>query len=149
MSRHGWRRFSGSDAVGGHARQPHVVVGAAVAVFLATGVMPLVYMLAAAIGDVSLGVLWLDARQRVFLSNSAVLAIASAALATMIGAPLGFGLARVRVAKAVLRVALATPVLLPPYVVALAWVYLGGSAGAPPRGRACSPAGRIACPPQR
>ena len=31
--------------------------------------------------------------------------------------------------RALLRVALAAPVLLPPYVVALAWTYLGGSRG--------------------
>lgn len=108
-----------------------VFVGAAVGVFFTTGVLPLVYMLATSVGDVPASALFLDARQRALLSNSAVLAAATAALATLIGVPLGFGLARVPTPRsAVLRIALAAPVLLPPYIVALAWVYIGGSAGA-------------------
>ena len=46
-------------------------------------------------------------------------------LATLVGAPLGFALARVTLPfKAPLRIALAAPAVLPPYVVALAWTYL-------------------------
>jgi iron(III) transport system permease protein len=42
------------------------------------------------------------------------------------GAPLGLALARIAFpGKSLLRVALAAPILLPPYVVALAWTYLG------------------------
>jgi iron(III) transport system permease protein len=102
------------------------VLGAAVAVFVITSVMPLVYMLVVATGDVPSGVLWLDARQRTLLSNSALLAVGTAVLSTMLGAPLGFGLARTPMAhRAVVRILLAAPLLLPPYTVALAWAYLG------------------------
>jgi iron(III) transport system permease protein len=108
-----------------------LIIGVAVGVFLVTGVLPLLYMLATSVGDVPLNVLFLDARQRGLLYTSGLLAMATALLATAIGAPLGFGLARVPAArKVVLRVLLAAPMLLPPYIVALAWVYIGGSAGA-------------------
>ena len=108
----------------------HVIIGAAVAVFLVTGVLPLVYMLATSIGDVPVRVLLLDARQRQLLANSSLLATAAALLAAAIGVPLGFGLARLSVpGTSLLRIVLAAPVLLPPYIVALAWVYVGGSAG--------------------
>jgi iron(III) transport system permease protein len=106
-----------------------LIIGAAVAAFAATSALPLVYMLATTIDDVALSVLLLDARQRTLLGNSALLATVSAALATVIGAPLGFGLARVAAAqKAVVRIALTAPLLLPPYTLALAWVYVGGGA---------------------
>ena len=103
-----------------------VVIGAAITVFVITSVTPLVYMLGMAIGDVPSGVLWLDARQRTLLSNSALVSVGTAVLATILGAPLGFGLARMPLThRAVVRIVLAAPVLLPPYTVALAWVYLG------------------------
>ena len=116
------------------AESPHsraLIIGVAVGVFLVTGVLPILYMVATSVGDVPLKVLFLDARQRGLLYTSGMLAMATALLATAIGAPLGFGLARVPAArKVVLRVLLAAPMLLPPYIVALAWVYVGGSAGA-------------------
>jgi iron(III) transport system permease protein len=72
--------------------------------------------------------MWLDARQQGLLWNTARLGLGTALLATAIGAPLGLALARIAVrGKSLLRVALAAPVLLPPYVVALAWTYLGNS----------------------
>ena len=57
-------------------------------------------------------------------------ALGTALLATAIGAPLGIALARMSLPrKALLRLALAAPVLLPPYIVGLAWTYLGSSGG--------------------
>jgi iron(III) transport system permease protein len=112
-------------------RSRSVILGAAIGLFLLTSVLPLVYMLVTSLRDVPVSVLFLDARQRTLLYNSGLLAGATAVLATLIGVPLGFGLARVPMAgKAVMRIALTAPVLLPPYIVALAWVYVGGSAGA-------------------
>lgn len=112
-------------------RSRSLITGAAVGVFLLTSVLPLVYMLLTSLRDVPLSVLALDTRQRTLLYNSALLASATAVLTTLVGVPLGFGLARVAMPRrAVLRIALAAPVLLPPYIVALAWVYVGGSAGA-------------------
>lgn len=107
-----------------------LIVGAASGLFLVTTVLPLAYMAATSIGDVPAGVLLLEARQRTLLLNSALLATEAAALATLIGVPLGFGLARSRRGRtAAVRVALAAPLLLPPYILALAWVYAGASAG--------------------
>jgi iron(III) transport system permease protein len=67
----------------------------------------------------------LDIRQRGLLYNTAALGAATAMLSTLVGVPLGFALARVALPlKPLLRIALAAPALLPPYVVALAWTYL-------------------------
>ena len=107
------------------------VLGIASAAFGVVCILPLAYMLAqagASGGDHA--ALLLDARQRSLLSNTAALGIGTALLATLIGAPLGLALARVAVpSKPVWRIALSAPVLLPPYVMGLAWVHLTGSAG--------------------
>jgi iron(III) transport system permease protein len=105
-----------------------VVVVIAVALFVGCCLLPVFYVLTAplSIGNVGSTRVWLDARQRGLLWNSAGLGLGTALLATAIGAPMGFALARVAFRrKSLLRVALAAPVLLPPYVVALAWTYLG------------------------
>jgi iron(III) transport system permease protein len=107
-----------------------VFLGSAVGVFLVTGVLPIAYMLVTSIRDATLDVLLLDDRQRTLLVNSGLLAGATAAWTILIGVPLGFGLARMPVPRrGLVRMALATPVLLPPYIVALAWTYIGGTAG--------------------
>lgn len=108
-----------------------LAVGAALAAFAVLCGLPFAYMLAqAGTSGTTYAALMLDARQRVLLSNTAALGAGVALLATLIGAPLGLVLARVPLRfKPAWRIALAAPLLLPPYVVALAWVYLGGSAG--------------------
>jgi iron(III) transport system permease protein len=74
--------------------------------------------------------LLIDARQRSLLQNSVVMSAGAALLATALGAPLGFYLARGSARlRSALRLALIAPLLLPPYVIALAWTYLGGGAG--------------------
>ena len=107
-----------------------VVVAIAVMLFVACCVLPVAYVLAAPLssGTIRSRGVWLDARQWGLLWNTTRLGVGTALLATAIGAPLGLALARVAVrGKALLRVALAAPVILPPYVVALAWTYLGTS----------------------
>lgn len=108
-----------------------LVVGAAVAAFVLFCALPLAYMLAqSAMARATFAPLLLDARQRVLFSNTAILGIGTALVSTLIGAPLGVALARVAMPfKPALRLALAAPAVLPPYVIGLAWVYLGGSAG--------------------
>lgn len=110
-----------------------VVVGLATAVFLVCSVLPLAYLLATACADATGGdvaSMLLDARQRSLLYNTARLGIGTAILATAVGVPLGIALARVPLRrKALIRLGLAAPVLLPPYIIALSWVYLGGSRG--------------------
>lgn len=109
-----------------------VMIGAAFATLLICCVLPIAYLLATALGDGSgaYGAVILDGRQRGLLYNTALLGIGTALLATAIGAPLGVALARVPLPrKAAIRLCAASPLLLPPYVVALAWIYLGGSRG--------------------
>jgi iron(III) transport system permease protein len=105
------------------------VVGTATATFLVCCVLPIGYLLTVSLNGMDAhSALVLDARQRRLLSNTALLGIGAALLATAIGAPLGIALARIRLPqKAVLRLALAAPVLLPPYIVGLAWTHLAGS----------------------
>jgi iron(III) transport system permease protein len=71
-----------------------------------------------------------EARQRTLLLNSTLLGAGAAVLASLIGVPLGFLLARADLpAKRFFRLALVVPLVIPPYILALAWIYLGGSAG--------------------
>jgi iron(III) transport system permease protein len=107
------------------------VVGVAVAVFVVCCVLPVGYLLAVSLSGVEpYSALVLDARQRRLLYNTALLGTGTALLATAIGAPLGLALARVPLPrKALLRLALSAPVLLPPYIVGLAWTYLGSGGG--------------------
>ena len=107
-----------------------VVVTIAVMLFVACCLLPVAYVLTAPLSswNIDLRGVWLDARQQGLLWNTARLGVGTALLATAIGAPLGLALARIAFrGKSLLRVALAAPVLLPPYVVALAWTYLGSS----------------------
>jgi iron(III) transport system permease protein len=107
------------------------VVGIAITVFVVCCVMPVGYLLVASLSGIDASsVLVLDARQRRLLLNTALLGLGTALLATAIGAPMGLALARISLRrKALLRLALAAPVLLPPYIVGLAWTYLGSSTG--------------------
>ena len=107
------------------------VVGIAIAVFVVCCVMPVGYLLVVSLSGIDASSAFvLDARQRRLLFNTAVLGLGTALLATAIGAPMGLALARISLRrKALLRLALAAPVLLPPYIVGLAWTYLGSSAG--------------------
>lgn len=108
-----------------------LVVGTAAAALLLFAVLPLAYMLAqAGLAEAAAAPLLLDARQRVLFSNTAVLGIGTALVSTLVGAPLGVALARVAMPfKPAVRLVLAAPALLPPYVIGLAWVSLGGSSG--------------------
>ena len=108
-----------------------VVVGAASVVFVVCSLLPVAYLAAVSIGGLDdLGVLALEPRQQRLLINTAVLGAGTALLATAIGAPLGMALARIpSPRKWIVRLALAAPVLLPPYIVGLAWTYLGSRSG--------------------
>ena len=110
-----------------------LVIGVAAAVFVACSILPVAFLLVSAIGGGPMNPLpWLDARQRGLLWTTTLLGAGAAAVATLLGVPLGAALARVPLPwKAAVRVALAAPIVLPPYMVALAWTYLGGLAGLP------------------
>jgi len=99
----------------------------AVAAFVLCSIVPVAYLLVRSLadGNFDLAALGLDARQRGLLWNTGILGIGTAMLATALGAPLGVALARVSLPmKGAMRLALAAPALLPPYVTALAWTYL-------------------------
>jgi iron(III) transport system permease protein len=109
-----------------------LVMGSAAVLFVLCCLFPIGYLLFCSLSgtDVAYRALWLDTRQRWLLSNTAFLGTGTALLATAIGSPLGLALARISLPrKGLLRVALSAPVLLPPYIVALAWTYLGSSRG--------------------
>jgi iron(III) transport system permease protein len=107
------------------------VVGLATIVFVVCCVLPVGYLLAVSLtGLDTYSALALDARQRRLLYNTTGLGAGTALLATAIGAPLGVALARISLArKSLLRLALAAPVLLPPYIAGLAWTSLGSTHG--------------------
>ena len=105
-----------------------VVLGIAGALFVAGSVLPVAMVMTSI--DGAIAAFALDARQRGLLVNTAGLGIGTAVLATAIGAPLGLLFARAPLrGKSLLRVVLAAPLLLPPYVVALAGTYLGSRQG--------------------
>jgi len=118
------------DDVWGWRSSRTALIGLALVAFAGFCIAPLLFLVAGAFalsGDLRYGdvPLLLDIRQRGLLSTTTVFGLGAAGVSTLVGAPLGFALARVTLPfKPLLRVALAAPALLPTYVVALAWTYL-------------------------
>ena len=111
-----------------------VTVGLAVLAFAACSLLPVAYLLWLSLtGDRALATDWmLDDRQRRLLRNTTLLGTGAGLLASAIGVPLGVALARMALpAKHLFRLVLSVPILLPPYMVALAWTYLGSELGFP------------------
>ncbi|MFY9553603.1 MAG: iron ABC transporter permease [Blastocatellia bacterium] len=114
-----------------------MALGGAGVLFVAICVLPLIYMLVVSFTAIdgsftfdNYGRLLTEARQRELLMNSTLLGAATAIVATIVGAPLGLLLARVDLpAKSWLRLGLLIPLVLPPYVLGLAWIYVSGSTG--------------------
>lgn len=107
-------------------------VGLAAAIAAVCCLLPLAYLFVRSGSELlaGAGALLLDERQRGLLYTTALLGAGSALGASAIGVPLGVALARIALPlKSLQRIALAAPVLLPPYVVALGWIYLGGDQG--------------------
>jgi len=72
----------------------------------------------------------MDARQQVLLKNSVILSTAAALLATLLGAGLGFVLARMDLRyKRLLRFLLVIPLLVPPYILGVVWIFVSGRNG--------------------
>ena len=108
------------------------VVGVAFAAFVVCCVLPIAYLLVTTLqaGPGAYSALLLDGRQQGLLYNTALLGVGTALLATAIGVPLGVALARVPLRrKMAIRLAATVPILLPPYLVAVAWIHFGGSRG--------------------
>jgi len=71
-----------------------------------------------------------ESRQWILLRNTAGIAVGTALLATLLGAPIGFALEHVRVpTRRVLWFGVAVPLLVPPYIAAIAWIDLLGRQG--------------------
>jgi iron(III) transport system permease protein len=105
-----------------------VVIGTAAAIFAICCLLPIAYLFITSLTGMSAAAmaLILDARQRTLLYNTTLLGAGAAALSTAIGVPLGITLSRVPLKrKPTIRLVLAAPMLLPPYVAALAWIHLG------------------------
>jgi iron(III) transport system permease protein len=68
-----------------------------------------------------------EPRQRELLLTTITLGAAASAIATILGVPLGFFLARMELPRvALFRVALLIPLVIPPYVLALVWIFITG-----------------------
>ncbi|HEX9545613.1 MAG TPA: ABC transporter permease subunit, partial [Pyrinomonadaceae bacterium] len=114
-----------------------LTVGIAAILFVALCALPTIYMFVLSFinanGSFSFAnyrLLLTEARQRELLLTTIQLGTGTAVLATAIGVPLGMLLARADLpAKRFLRVAFVVPLVLPSYMLALAWIYVGGSAG--------------------
>src|SRR5215510_1475407 len=108
-----------------------MVIACAMALFVVVCVLPAVYMLVESFvsrdGTLTLSNytrLLSEARQRELLRNTVTLGVAASAIASTIGIPLGFLLARLKLPMvALLRVGLLVPLVIPPYVLALAWAF--------------------------
>jgi iron(III) transport system permease protein len=101
-----------------------VVIAIAALAFAVLCVWPVVHMLGIALPAWRHNAL-LDPRQRALLFSSTRLGLGTTILATIVGAPLGFVFARVDLRfKMAWRLLLVSPALVPPYVVALSWIYL-------------------------
>ena len=112
-------------------------MGVAISLFILLCALPVIYMLGISFistdGIFSLvnyrGLLT-ESRRRSLLLTSSMLGAGTAVLATLVGAPLGLLLARADLpVKRLLRLVLIIPLVMPPYILALAWIYIGGSAG--------------------
>jgi len=114
-----------------------ILIGCAATLFLIVCVLPAAYMLGVSVvspeGTFSVSNysrLLSEPRQRELLLTSITLGAAASAIATVIGVPLGLLLARFSFPHvALLRVALLVPLVIPPYVLALVWIFLTGYSG--------------------
>lgn len=114
-----------------------MALGLAALLFIALCALPVFYMLGVSLvgADGALNLknysrLFAEVRQRDLFLNSLLLATATSLLATAIGAPLGVLLARADLpAKRALRILLIIPLAVPPYVMGLAWIYMGSDSG--------------------
>ncbi len=114
-----------------------IVLSLAAALFMAICALPVIYMFGVSLIGSEGGLsfdnyrrLLMEQRHHQLLLNSTLLGVGASALATLIGAPLGLLLARSDVrGKDWWRLALVMPLVVPPYVLALAWTWLAGSIG--------------------
>jgi iron(III) transport system permease protein len=126
-----------NQSQGFHVSVRTVALCLAIACFLIFCVLPALWMLCVSFIDPDGGFtvrnysrLFTELRQHRLMLNSALLGVCASLLATLIGVPLGLLFAHSNFPlKRILRIALVVPLVVPPYILALVWVYLGGSTG--------------------
>lgn len=111
-----------------------LLIGGATVLFVIVCILPAAYMLG--MSFVSPDGTWTfsnyarllsEARQRELLLTTITLGAGASLISLLVGVPLGFVLARVRLPRlALLRVALLAPLVIPPYVLALVWILVTG-----------------------
>jgi iron(III) transport system permease protein len=114
-----------------------LALGSAAALFALLCALPIAWMLRVSFIDSDGGFtignytrLFAGPRERQLMLNSALLGASASFLATLIGTPLGLLLARSDLPlKRLLRIGLVAPLVIPPYIFGLAWIYIGGPAG--------------------
>jgi ABC-type Fe3+ transport system permease subunit len=114
-----------------HDADRFLIPGAAWALFAVCCISPIVWMLfgsADSRPSPSMAAAFLDQRQRSLMMNTLSLGAGATTLALVIGAPVGIILARCNPGRAWLaRLILSVPLVLPSYVLALAWIVLFGA----------------------
>lgn len=115
----------------------NIIIGSVAILFIVLCVTPTICMFAFSFtnveGEFSLSnysKLFTEPRQHRLLFTSVVLGLGASLLATIIGSPLGLLFARADLpAKRLLRIAFVIPLVIPPYIFGLAWIYITGSTG--------------------
>jgi iron(III) transport system permease protein len=117
-------------------RSRQIWIGTAAVLFLVPSILPGAYMVGISLfspeGTPTLanyGRLLSEPRQRELLRTTVALGAVASLISTSIGAPLGFLLARFDLPRVALwRLALLVPLVIPPYVLALVWIFITGYA---------------------
>ncbi len=118
--------------------QPKAISITSIVLFIIIVLLPLIYMFGGTVisgGNISIEnykTLFMDSRQLVLLKNSLYLALGTACLSVVIGAPLGLLIARTDIVyfNRNLKYLYLVPLLIPPYISAIAWINLMGQKGA-------------------
>lgn len=107
-----------------------MVLAGLLVVLIFTNGLPLYRLLERALTSVALNYLWENPQARRALVHSLRIAVASALLATLIGGALLFALERLALpGRRGLRLLLFIPLVVPPQILAIAWIGWAGPAG--------------------
>lgn len=113
--------------------QPKIITITSITLFSIIVLLPILYMFGgiAADGGAAYKVLLLDSKQFSLLKTSLSIALGAAALAVITGVPLGFLIVKTDIPfKRCFKYLYLAPLLIPPYINAIAWINLLGRKGA-------------------
>jgi len=107
-----------------------LVLAGLLVVLLFTNVLPLYRLLERALSSTALAYLWENPQARRALAHSLRISVSSALLATLIGGALLFMLERLTLpGRRALRLLLFVPLVVPPQILAIAWIGWAGPVG--------------------